>query len=346
MKYIVSGGGGFVGGALVRRLVAEGHAVLSLARGEYSALQALGVHTLQVDLGRSSPEELSAQISAQGFADASCFFHVASHVKMWGAFEDFYRSNVVGTENVIALCRQLDIPRLVFTSSPSVIADGSDLRGIDETYPYPDKYLAHYPKTKALAEQAVLAANSSSLATCALRPHLIFGPGDTNLGPTVLEKAKKGQLLQVGDGKNLVDFCYIDDCVTAHVLADSALAERPESRGLAYFITQGDPVPLWEWIAILLEQNGVPPIKRSVSPRVAFAAAGLFELLARVTGKEPRLTRFLIKEMATDHYFSIARARQLLGFEPSTGVFEALRQEARQERASEQQFSQNPVHFS
>jgi nucleoside-diphosphate-sugar epimerase len=277
-----------------------------------------------MDLGRASIDELSAALARVGFANAHAFFHVAGHVKMWGPYDEFYRSNVVATDLVIALCRQLGIEKLIFTSSPSVVADGKDLRGVDETYPYPDSYLAHYPKTKAIAERAVLRANDGRLKTCALRPHLIFGPGDTNLAPTIIKKAVAGQLVRIGAGENLVDFCYIDDCVHAHLLAEQALSTNSNVAGEAFFITQGDPTPLWFWVDRLLELSGMSPLSRSVSPKLAYAAATVFELVATITGREPRFSRFLVKEMATEHYFSIAKARRELGFSPSLGVMEAL----------------------
>src|SRR5690606_35542391 len=131
----------------------------------------------------------------------------------------------------------------------------------------------------AMAERDVLAHNGlQGLATCALRPHLIIGPGDTNLIPTVVERARVGKLLQVGDGKNLVDFTYIDDCVAAHLLAARALEESPESRGRAYFISQGDPYPLWDWVREVLISGNISPELKQVPKALAYSAASLFEL--------------------------------------------------------------------
>jgi nucleoside-diphosphate-sugar epimerase len=319
MKYLVTGGGGFLGKALCAALRAEGHAVVSVSRGEYPVLRELGVECVRHDLSAEYAPLVEAMSGVDGV------FHTAAKVDMWGKYADFYAINVEGTRNVVRACQQAKVPRLVYTSSPSVIADGTNLRGIDESYPYPKAHEAFYPATKAIAEQEVLRANSEQLATLALRPHLIFGPGDTNLIPTVLEKARNGALVQVGAGKNKVDFCYIDDCVAAHVGAMRALEERASARGRAYFVSQGDPVLMWEWIAKLLEYHGCAPVTKRVPLWLAHALAGFSEFSAKVgLVQEPRLTRFLVSEMATDHWFDISAARNELGYQPRYGVFEAL----------------------
>ena len=236
MKTLVTGGGGFVGQALCRRLRSLGHDVTALGRRPRSAAAGSGISGVVQDL--SAPD--AADKLAGIFAGVDCVFHTAAHVKMWGPREAFARGNLFATQNVIAACRAAGVPKLVFTSSPSVVAADHDLRGIDESQPYPARYRAHYPETKAAAERAVLEAHGPALRTIALRPHLIFGPGDTNLVPTILKRARAGRLVQVGDGRNLVDLTFIDDCVSAHLLAAAALDERPSAGGRAYFISQGD----------------------------------------------------------------------------------------------------------
>jgi len=239
---------------------------------------------------------------------------------MWGRYEDFFAANVLATRHVITVCRREGIRRLIFTSSPSVIADGSDLCGVDESYPYPVHYEAFYPETKAIAEREVLAA--TDLWTVALRPHLIWGPGDTNLLPTIVERARAGRLIQIGDGSNRVDITYIDDCVSAHVCALEALERDPLCRGRAYFISQGEPVELWRWVNEVLAANGLPPVSRRISRRVATGIASVAEFVARLRGggKEPFLTRFLVGEMSTSHYFDISAAQRLLGYTPHFSV--------------------------
>jgi 2-alkyl-3-oxoalkanoate reductase len=321
MKAVVTGGGGFVGGAICRRLHALGHDVTALGRRPNPAMAAAGIRTVSHDLTAADAAAALTTI----FAGADCVFHTAAHVKMWGPREAFVRGNIGATENVIAACRAARVGKLVFTSSPSVVATDHDLRGIDESQPYPSQYRAFYPETKAAAERAVLAAHGSTLRTISLRPHLIFGPGDTNLVPTILKRARAGRLVQVGDGKNLVDLTFIDDCVSAHLLAAAALDDRPTAGGRAFFISQGDPVPLWEWIGRLLALHHLPPVRQRISTNTALMLATVAETVwktLRLTS-DPPLTRFLAEEMATDHYFDIGAARRDLGYAPSCTVWEA-----------------------
>jgi nucleoside-diphosphate-sugar epimerase len=321
MKALVTGGGGFVGSAICRRLRALGHDVTALGRRPHAALAAEGIRTAVHDI--ALPEAAAGLTGL--LAGVECVFHTAAHVKMWGPYEAFARGNIGATENVIAACRAAGVAKLVFTSSPSVVATDHDLRGIDESQPYPQHYRAFYPQTKAAAERAVLAAHGSGLKTIALRPHLIFGPGDTNLVPTVLKRARAGRLVQVGDGTNLVDLTFIDDCVTAHLLTAAALDDHPTVGGRPFFISQGTPVPLWEWIGRVLALHGVPPVRRRISAGTAQMLATIAEAAWRTCGltSDPPLTRFLAEEMSTDHYFDIGAARRELGFTPSCSVWEA-----------------------
>lgn len=321
MRAVVTGGGGFVGRALCERLRADGHEVVAVGRRPNPQAEGSGIHSVVCDLAASD----ARRRLAEAFAAADCVFHTAAHVKMWGPREAFVRGNVVATDAVIAACRDAGVGRLVFTSSPSVVAADHDLRGVDETQPYPSTYRALYPETKAAAERVVLAAHGAELKTIALRPHLIFGPGDTNLVPTILKRARAGRLVQVGAGKNLVDLTFIDDCVAAHLCAAEALATRPSAGGRAYFISQGEPVPLWDWIDRVLALHTIPPVRRRVSLATAIGLATVAETVWKTLGlrSDPPLTRFLAEEMATDHWFDISAARRDLGYEPSCTVWEA-----------------------
>lgn len=319
-RVLVTGGTGFVGSALCRALKEAGHHVISVARREAVELSASGIEHFRLDLGRNKDRliEISKGCDA--------IFHTAAKVDMWGDFCDFYQANVIATQNVVETCRRNRIGKLIFTSSPSVIADGRDLCGINETYPYPSRYLAYYPQTKAEAEKEVLSANSSELRTVSLRPHLIWGKGDTNLIPTILERAKAGRLVRVGDGTNLVDLTYIDDCVSAHICAFEVLDKSSEACGKAFFISQGDPVKLWAWINRILLIHDLPEIKRSIPKRLAMALAFVVEKGATLLPgiRQPLLTRFLVSEMATSHYFDISAARNILGYTPRHTISEAM----------------------
>jgi len=321
MKAVVTGGGGFVGSAVCRQLRTLGHDVTALGRRPITGPGAEGIRTVTQDLAQ--PDAVTGLTGL--FAGVDCVFHTAAHVKMWGPREAFVRGNITATQNVIAACRAAGVGKLVFTSSPSVVAASHDRRGVDESQPYPDHYMAIYPETKAAAERAVLAAHGPDLRTISLRPHLIFGPGDTNLVPTILKRARAGRLTQVGDGSNLVDLSFIDDCVAAHLLAAAALDARPTVGGRAYFISQGTPVPLWEWIGRVLALHNLPPVRRKISATTAQLLATVAEGVWKTFGltSDPPLTRFLAEEMATDHYYNIDAARQELGYRPSCSVWEA-----------------------
>ena len=321
MRAVVTGGGGFVGGALGARLHADGHEVIAVGRRPNPRAAGLGIRSVVCDLTAADARSRLAET----FAGVDCVFHTAAHVKMWGPREAFVRGNVVATDAVIAAARAAGVGRLVFTSSPSVVAADHDLRGVDESQPYPSVYRALYPETKAAAERAVLAAHGGELGTIALRPHLIFGPGDTNLVPTILTRARASRLVRVGAGKNLVDLTFIDDCVAAHLRAAEALATRPSAGGRAYFISQGTPVPLWEWIGRVLALHDAPPVRRRISTTTAHLLATVAETVWKAGGSrsDPPLTRFLAAEMATDHWFNIDASRQQLGYSPSCTVWEA-----------------------
>lgn len=245
---------------------------------------------------------------------------------MWGSYQDFYNVNVGGTKAVIAACVAARVPRLVYTSSPSVIAREYDLKNVDESISYPESYLSYYPQTKAEAEKIVLKANCESLYTLSLRPHLIWGPGDTNLIPTVLEKAKKGKLMKIGTGNNLVDFSYIKDCVSAHISAMEALGRNPASRGKAFFISQDEPYSLWGWIDRILEANHYPRVGKMVSYKLARHLAGILEFACRMVPVfgTPRITKFLVDQMSHDHYFNINAAKEVLGYKPKYTMEQAL----------------------
>ena len=198
MKALVTGGGGFLGGAIVRLLVARGDSVQSLARGAYSWQKALGVETFVGDLADPG-------VVARAAEGCDVVFHVAAKAGIWGPVADYQRANVEGTRNVVAACRSRGVGRLVYTSSPSVVFNGQDMENIDESAPYPTHHDAAYPATKAEAERLALAANDADLAVVALRPHLIWGPGDNPLVPRILARGGPviGRFPTAGSGRRL-----------------------------------------------------------------------------------------------------------------------------------------------
>ena len=327
MQVLVTGGGGFLGKAIVRRLRGTGATVRTLARGDYPELRELGVETRQGDIA-----DADAVLNAA--ADCELVFHVAAKAGVWGRYEEYHQANVIGTENVLSACRKLNIPRLVYTSSPSVVFDGKDEAGINESAPYPEVYLAHYPKTKAIAEQAALRANGEKLpggailSTVALRPHLIWGPGDNHLVPRLIERARSRRLRRVGKGQNLVDTVYIDNAVDAHLLAAEKLNPDSTIAGKAYFISNDEPTPLWGLIDRMLGCAGIRPVTRSISARSAYAIGSLLESIYNLLGKqdEPPMTRFVARQLATAHWFDISAAKRDLGYQPKVTVDDGLLQ--------------------
>jgi len=319
VKALVTGGGGFLGRYIAEKLLALGHEVINLSRGQYPELERIGIKTI-----RCGVEDAEKVESAVQGVDA--VFHVAAKVGVWGGYDDFYRINVTGTRNIIAACRQHGVKKMVFTSSPSVIFDGKPHEGITEAYPYPKKYLAHYPATKAIAEREVLAASDSELFTCSLRPHLVWGPRDTNLIPRLIQRAKSGRLRQVGDGSNIIDTVYVENAADAHILAAEKLYDGSPVCGSAYFITQGEPVNCWSFINAVLGKLGLPPVEKKVSYPVAYAAGAMMEAVYSMIGaqSEPPMTRFLAMQLAMSHYFSIERAKKELGYVPKIGTEEGL----------------------
>ena len=315
---LVTGGGGFLGSALVRRLVAEGESVRTFSRGYYPALDALGVSQVQGNL-------TDIKAVAAACRDVEAVFHVAAKTGVWGRYQDFHRPNVDGTRNILAACRQCGVARLVYTSSPSVVFNGVGMEGVDESVPYPAAFEAHYPHTKALAEQEVLSAAEQGLPAVILRPHLIWGPGDTHMAPRIL--ARSGRLRRVGDGRNRVDTIYIDNAAHAHVLAERALKKKPDLSGRIYFISQDEPIALWDMIDQILAAGGKPPVKKRISPALACFAGAVYETvygLLRLKA-EPSMTRFVARELSTAHWFNIDAAKRDLDYAPIVSTQEGLR---------------------
>ncbi len=312
MKAFVTGGGGFVGSAIVRALRARGDDVVSYSRAAYPQLEAIGVRCQRGDL-----TDLASLQRAMSGADT--VFHVAAKAGVWGPRAEYFRTNVDGTRHVVAACQANAVKRLVFTSSPSVCFDGRDHVMASEL-PYAERFLAHYPESKAEAEMHVLAANGhEGLATCALRPHLVFGPGDPHLLPRVLERARAGRLGIVGSGDNEVSLTYIDDAADAHVAAADRLDERAPHAGRAYFINQAEPVRLWHWIASLCTELDIAPPSRRIPLPAAWTLGATMEAAwrtFRLTG-EPPMTRFVAQQLARSHSYDVRPAERDFGWRPS-----------------------------
>ena len=322
-KVLLTGGGGFLGHYIAKALLARGYRVVSFSRGAYPQLQALGAKCIQGDL-RQLGDLLAA---GEG---CSSIIHTAALAGIWGRQKDYLDINYHGTCNVIQAARQLKIPRLIYTSSPSVAFAGQDICGLDEGTPYAEKFYCAYPWSKMLAEKAVLAANGPGLQTLALRPHLIWGPGDPHFLPRLLQRARQGRLVKIGKLTNQVDTIYVENAATAHVDALAAMEAGADMvGGKAYFIGQDKPVKLWGFIDQLLAAGGQPPLKAKAIPfGLAYGLGYLCELGYRLVGRfssDPPMTRFLALQLSRSHYFSHQRARQDLGYEAKVSTAEGLK---------------------
>jgi nucleoside-diphosphate-sugar epimerase len=306
-RVMVTGGGGFLGSAIAKRLVDQGRPVRSFCRRFYPHLKLWGVEQVQGNIS-------DAGAVAKAFEGITTVFHTAAKPGVWGAYADYYAANVTGTENVLSACKTHGIAHLVHTSSPSVIFDGSHMEGVDESVPYPAVYHAHYPKTKALAEQRVLTACRQGLKAIILRPHLIWGPYDHHLVPRILKRADS--LRRVGNGTNRVDTIYIDNAAEAHLLAEKALMEKRNSAGSISsaipFPGNGGSNPL---------TAGHPPVKRSF--RCSHENGAVLEWTAILKLKSEPATRFW-PGLSTAHWFDIRAAKRDLDYVPRVTTAQGL----------------------
>jgi nucleoside-diphosphate-sugar epimerase len=317
---LVTGASGFLGACLVRQLIGRGGRVRALCRTRDASLEEIGAELVLSDIR-------DRETVGQACEGVDVVYHVAGVAGIWGPWDHYYSINTLGTQHVVDGCLAHGVGRLVYTSSPSVTFDGQAQEGIDETAPYPQRWLCHYPHTKALAEQIVLQANGKEgLLTCSLRPHLIWGPGDRHLVPRLVARARAGKLRRVGDGETLVDMTYVDNAASAHMQAADALRANSPVAGKAYFISQGDPVNCWQWIDEILGLAGLPPVQKSISLKAAWRIGSTIETIWRILRiqSEPRMTRFLAAQLGTSHYFDISRARDDFGYSPQISIEDGM----------------------
>ncbi|WP_324725992.1 NAD-dependent epimerase/dehydratase family protein [Actomonas aquatica] len=334
---LVTGGTGFLGSHLVDQLLAAGRNVTVVSRQPRPALTARGIRVVTGAL--HDPTTCAAAVEGVGTV-----FHVAARVGVWGRYDDFYRDNVTATETLLAAAQTAGVQRFIHTSTPSVVYNGRDLADADESLPLTTDCPSPYPLTKAIAEKAVLAVNRPGFLTTALRPHLIWGPGDPHLVPRILARARAGRLRIVGTGQNRVDMVHITNATAAHLAAETALStchvlrdgsadtlahkELPAAAGRAYFITNDEPVNLWDWINELLTGLGEPPLTKRISLAAASRIGAVCETLWRLLPLkgEPPMTRFIAAELAKDHWFNLTAAKRDLGYEPTITMAEGTQE--------------------
>lgn len=304
---LVTGGGGFLGKRICHKLKEKKYHVISLSRKKYLDLETKGIESRQCDI--TNEKDL---IHALNNVDA--VIHTAAQAGIWGDPRSFYQNNVVGTQNILKACHANQIKYLIYTSSPSVVFERSDLLGEDESTPYAKNHLCVYSQTKTIAEKLVLeATKQSGLKTSCLRPHLIWGPGDPHFLPRLIQKAKARKLFQVGKGTNLVDVIYVDNAARAHIDILENLFCSDKTRGQAYFIGQERPVNLWVFLNQLLRACHLKPINKKIPYSLAYLLGTLSESyykLFRIYHKEPQMTPFLALQLAKSHYFSHKKAQK------------------------------------
>ena len=324
MNVLVTGGGGFLGNAICRQLLARGDQAVALQRSASDELEKLGIRLIQGSI-------TDADLLKRAMRGIDAVIHTAARAGLWGHYDDYFRPNVTGTENVIAACRSNGVRKLIFTSSPSITHADGDIEGGDESLPYAKHYNSPYPATKALAEQRVMAANGPELHTVSLRPHLIWGPGDNHLLPHLLERAKSGKLRLPGPGK-LIDTVYIDNAARAHILALDKLESAPETvGGKTYFISNDEPMTQKQVIGGLLKAAGIDVDIQPISPWIAIAAGTLLETTWKILRlkSEPPLTRWSAEHLSTAHWYDISAAKQDLGYTAEVSIAEGMERLAR-----------------
>ncbi len=315
---LVTGGAGFLGQAIVARCQQRGYKIRVVGRSPRPTNLSSEIDYLQGDLAQSE----IAQAAVKG---CDYIFHVAAKAGIWGRWDDYVAANITATYHLIEAAKLSGVRAFVHTSTPSVVFSGESFNGANESLPYGHNWLCAYAETKAEAEKIALKASSVQMPVCALRPHLIWGPGDNHLFPRILARARAGKLSIVGDGENLVDVTHVDTAANAHLSAlDALLSGR--AHGKAYFISQGQPVKLWEFVNRLLVGAGLPAVTQKISLKKAYTIGSILEAvwtLLRLSG-EPPMTRFVAVELAKDHAFDVSAAKRDLGLQPAHETWAAL----------------------
>lgn len=310
-KILVTGGGGFLGKKIVQMLLEKGHTVSVVGRNDYPALSEAGCSCYKGDITNLS-------FLQDCFQGVDTVFHVAALAGIWGSWHNYFQTNVIGTQNVIAACKRNSVKRLIYTSTPSVVFNGNHIIQGDEALPYARKPLCNYAKSKILAEKYFLSSISDDFRGCAIRPHLIWGPEDPHLIPRLIERGKAQKLKIVGKGKNLVDISYVDNVAHAHILAAESLCNSDKANRQVYFIGEEKPVELWGWINELFDKLDIPPIDSKISFKAAYTIGSILEIVYKTfqVRPEPPMTRFVAEQLAKSHYFSHQKAKEDFGYFP------------------------------
>ena len=310
MRVLVTGASGMLGRAVARALIARGDDVTVLQR------RPAGLAGAEVLGDVADPDAVTRATTGQ-----DAVVHLAAKVDVVGRWPDYVRANVTGTQTVVAACRAAGVPRLVHVSSPSVAHAGTALAGVGAEPADPDRARGHYARSKAVAERSALAADGTGLAVLAIRPHLVWGPGDTQLVARLVARARAGRLPLLGTGAALIDTTYVDNAAAALVAAVDATAH-----GEALVVSNGEPRPVAEVLTRLCAAAGVPAPTRHVPYRAAWLAGAAIDRAWALTGRTgaPPLTRFLAEQLATAHWFDQRHTRAALGWTPHVTLDEGF----------------------
>lgn len=326
MRVLVTGGGGFLGFEICKALHNYGHAAINFSRNHYEKLDSIDVKTIKGSLTNMQDIE-------EALINIDAVIHTAAIAGVWGKKEDFYNTNYLGTKNLVDSCLKLNIKYFINTSSPSVVFGKDDILNGDESLEYPNKYLTHYAKTKAMAENYVLDNCSESFLAVSLRPHLIFGEDDPHIIPRLVESSKKGRLKIVGSGENLVDVIHVTNAAKAHVDALNSLVLNISISKNCYFIGQEAPVNLWTFINKILVAKKQEPVVDSISFKKAYYLGLVLEIIYKMLGinkPEPPMTRFIATQLGKNHYFSHTKASRDFNYSIGIQIDEAIRQLAKE----------------
>ena len=318
-RVVVTGGTGVVGSAAVRALRAQGHDVVSLQRSDAPAwMLDLGVQAVRGDV-------TDADAVGRALAGADGVVHAAARVEITGPWAEFERINVDGTRVVIDAARTAGVRRCVVVSSPSVAHAGRALVGSGADPADPQRARGNYSRSKAMAESLALAANDDAFAVTAVRPHLVWGVGDSQLTARIVARARVGRLVIVGSGAALIDTTYIDNAGTA-LAAALARAEDPRVRGQAFVVSNGEPRTVAEMLTRIARAAGAREPRRHVPYAVAYAAGRALETVWERGDRpgEPPITAFLAEQLATAHWFDQRRTREALAWRPEVGLEEGF----------------------
>jgi len=311
MKVFITGGGGFLARYIIQQLLADGHEITAYQRGDYSFLKEWCATCIKGDL-------TDAKLLSQSMQNHDVVFHVAAKAGVWGDYNEYYQANVIGTKNILKACEENSIKYLIYTSTPSVVFNGEDEEGINESEPYADKTYNAYQDTKIIAEKAVLAANSDIFKTVCLRPHLIWGIGDPHIITRVIERAKADKLKLVKTVNKKMDACYVENAASAHVKAMYELLDDGKCAGKVYFISNDEHISISELINKILHAANLPPAKKYVSANLAFILGSIVETIYKLLRikNEPLMTRYVAKQLSVSHWYDLSAAKNDFSYSP------------------------------